>query len=222
MLTGKEIIRRQSIGDIIIDPFDEKKVNPNSYNLTLNNKLLVYDTANTEEILLVKAYREVMKEIENDEEYDELKEKFFNDPYIQNLTNSYNLIKDKSILDMKKDNPTLEFTISDAGFILLPNKLYLGKTNEYTETHNLIPSISGRSSIGRLGINIHATAGFGDIGFKGNWTLEIFVTQPIVIYPNVEICQIYYYEPNGEIVEYNGRYQNSYDVHSSRLHRDYK
>ena len=68
-----------------------------------------------------------------------------------------------------------------------PNKLYLGRTNEYTRTDGYIPMLEGRSSVGRLGVFIHVTAGFGDVGFAGYWTLEIFCVQPIRIYPNVEI-----------------------------------
>ena len=59
--------------------------------------------------------------------------------------------------------------------------------------------LEGRSSVGRLGLFIHVTAGFGDVGFAGYWTLEMFCIHPIVIYPNVEICQIYYHTIQGNI-----------------------
>jgi len=206
MLTGKEIIKRREMGDIIINPFDEKKVNPNSYNLTLNRKLLIYDN-------ILSA-----TELEYRLELNGVSPLCLND----SEQSTYDKLMSKNVLDMKTENKTKEFIIPDEGLILLPGKLYLGKTNEYTETHNLVPAISGRSSIGRLGINVHATAGFGDIGFKGNWTLEIFVIEPVVIYADVELAQIYYYKPDGEYDNYNGRYQNSYDVHSSRLFQDYK
>ena len=112
-------------------------------------------------------------------------------------SNSYNvrlhnklLVYKEKTLDMKKPNETKEIIISDKGFKLEPNELYLGRTLEYTTTKNFVPMIEGRSSIGRLGIFIHITAGFGDVGFSGYWTLEIFCIKPIIIYPNVEIAQI--------------------------------
>ncbi len=65
--------------------------------------------------------------------------------------------------------------------------------------------LEGRSSVGRLGLFIHVTAGFGDVGFAGYWTLEIFCVQPIRIYPNVEICQIYYHDIHGDYDLYSKR-----------------
>jgi len=206
MLTGKEIMNRIKAGEIVIDPFDEKRINPNSYDLTLNKKLLIYDNTLTKEEV---RYRYKFENVDK-ETLDEIEKSVY-----------YEIIMNRNILDMKADNPIKELIIPDEGLLLVPGKLYLGKTNEYTETYNLIPGIDGRSSIGRLGINIHATAGFGDIGFKGNWTLEISVIEPIVIYADIPLCQIYYYLPIGEIENYNGRYQNSRDVHSSRLFKDY-
>ena len=65
--------------------------------------------------------------------------------------------------------------------------------------------LEGRSSVGRLGLFIHVTAGFGDVGFAGYWTLEMFCIHPIVIYPNVEICQIYYHTIQGELYQVRQR-----------------
>ena len=111
--------------------------------------------------------------------------------------NSYNLrlgkelvVYKEDVLDSKKQNATETIIIPEEGIVLEPNKLYLGKTIEHTETEKYIPMLNGRSSIGRLGLTIHVTAAFGDVGFKGTWTLEIFALQPIRIYPNMEICQI--------------------------------
>ena len=169
MLTGKEI-KARLWKDIFISDFDEKQLNPNSYNLKLHNILEVYNS-------------------------DEL--------------------------DMRKPNMTTRIIIPKEGLVLEPGTLYLARTKELTETHNLIPCLSGRSSIGRLGINVHVTAGFGDVGFKGYWTLEIFVVEPVRIYPDVDICQIYYFEPTGEIEEYNGKYQNNTGIDASKMHLDF-
>ena len=82
--------------------------------------------------------------------------------------------------------------------------------------------LEGRSSTGRLGLFIHVTAGFGDVGFAGYWTLEIFCVQPVRIYPDVEVCQIYYHDIHGEYDSYqSGKYQNNKGIQSSMLYRDF-
>ena len=171
ILSGKEIEKK--IGtDIIIEPFDKKCVNPNSYNLTLHNELLVYEN---------------------------------------------------NVLDMKKPNPTRRMIIPDDGLQLVPQTLYLGRTVEYTKTEKYVPMLEGRSSTGRLGLFIHVTAGFGDIGFAGYWTLEMFCVQPIIIYPYTEICQIYYHDSHGEFDLYkNGKYQNNTGIQASMMYKDFE
>jgi dCTP deaminase len=171
ILSGKEI--KSKIGkDITIEPFNDKQLNPNSYNLRLHNELLVYD---------------------------------------------------EDILDMKKPNKYKSIIIPQEGLVLEPGKLYLGRTLEYTATDKYVPMLEGRSSIGRLGLFIHVTAGFGDVGFKGYWTLEIFCVQPIRIYPEVEICQIYYHAIEGEYDKYiSGKYQNNSSVQPSLLYKDFE
>jgi len=152
------------------------------------------------------------------------------DPYNpENLNpNSYNLSLHRDImtyeevvLDMRKANRIRRLSIPDSGMVLEPNRLYLGRTVEHTETHNLIPMIEGRSSIGRLGLFVHITAGFGDVGFKGYWTLEMFAVQPVKIYPGVSICQIFYHQICGDIKEYvSGKYQDNKDIQPSLLYKE--
>ena len=171
ILSGKEIESRIN-DEIIIDPFDKNRINPNSYNLSLHNELIMYKN---------------------------------------------------SLLDMKKDNEVEKLIIPSNGLILEANRLYLGRTVEYTETKNLVPMLEGRSSIGRLGLFVHVTAGFGDVGFKGFWTLEIFCIQPIKIYPNVEICQVYYHTLEGSHENYNsGKYQDNQGIQPSLLYKDFE
>ena len=171
ILSGKEILRHLG-KEIIIEPFDPSRINPNSYNLSLANELLVY---------------------END------------------------------LLDMKTPNPTRHITIPPEGLVLEPGRLYLGRTNEFTRTDKYIPMLEGRSSTGRLGLFIHVTAGFGDVGFAGYWTLEIFCVQPIRIYPDVQICQIYYHDIDGEYEPYqSGKYQNNTGIQPSLMYRDFE
>ncbi len=169
ILSGNEI--RQQIGrNILIDPFDESRLNPNSYNLSLHDELLVYEEV---------------------------------------------------VLDMRKSNRVERIRIPEEGLVLTPNQLYLGRTVERTETHNLVPMIEGRSSIGRLGLFVHVTAGFGDVGFCGYWTLEMFAVQPVKIYPGVPICQIFFHQIAGDITEYSSdKYQHNRDIQPSMLFRE--
>jgi len=106
---------------------------------------------------------------------------------------------DEEILDCREHNTVHYFTIPREGLILVPSKLYLGVTKEYTETHQHVPFLEGKSSIGRLGIDIHATAGKGDVGFCNTWTLEISVRQPVRIYAGMPIGQLIYFEISGEV-----------------------
>ncbi len=144
--------------------------------------------------------------------------------------NSYNLrlhdellVYDEPYLDMKKAHKYNKIIIPKEGLLLETNRLYLGRTMEYTETYNLVPMLEGRSSIGRLGLFIHVTAGFGDVGFCGYWTLEIFCVQPIKIYPEVEICQVYYHSIQGDYDLYKSeKYQNNVGVQPSLLYKDFE
>jgi len=171
ILSGREILKHMG-KEIIIEPFDQSRINPNSYNLSLHNELLVYEN---------------------------------------------------NILDMKKQNPTKKIIIPEEGLLLEPNRLYLGRTNEFTSTNQYVPMLEGRSSTGRLGLFIHVTAGFGDIGFAGYWTLEIFCIQPLIIYPNAQVCQIYYHHIEGEYDLYKSdKYQNNTGVQSSMMYKDFE
>ncbi len=171
ILSGLEI-KKQIGKTIFIEPFDEKNINPNSYNLTLANELAVYE---------------------------------------------------EEALDMKQPHNLRYIEIPPEGLWLEPNKLYLGRTKEYTRTDHYVPMLEGRSSIGRLGLFIHVTAGFGDIGFAGYWTLEMFCVQPVKIYPDVPICQIYYHTLEGEPLLYkSGKYQNNKGIQPSLLYKDFE
>lgn len=114
-------------------------------------------------------------------------------------------------LDAKKHNTIEHFEIPDEGYVLHPHEFYLGVTDEYTETHAHVPFLEGKSSTGRLGIDIHATAGKGDVGFCGNWTLEISVKQPVRVYKGMPIGQLIYFPVDGEIeVKYNQKKNAKY------------
>ncbi|MCH2116779.1 MAG: dCTP deaminase [Pirellulales bacterium] len=166
MILSGQAIRERLGTDILIDPFDESQLNPNSYNLQLHDELMVYEEV---------------------------------------------------VLDMAKANRVRRIPIPEEGIVLSPNQLYLGRTAERTTTHQLVPQIEGRSSVGRLGLFVDVTAGFGDVGFSGYWTLEIFAVQPVRIYAGVPICQIFYHELTGEVEEYVNKYQHNRDIQPSLL-----
>lgn len=118
------------------------------------------------------------------------------------------------VLDARKHNQITSFRIPEDGFVLLPESFYLGVTMEYTESHKHVPFLEGKSSVGRLGIDIHATAGKGDVGFCNHWTLEISVKQPIRVYAGMPVGQLIYFSTSGNVeipynvkgsAKYNGR-----------------
>lgn len=117
-----------------------------------------------------------------------------------------------SVLDAKKHNRIETFEIPTEGYILTPDNFYLGMTAEYTESHRHVPFLEGKSSVGRLGIDIHATAGKGDVGFCNYWTLEISVKKPVRVYAGMPIGQLIYFEVSGEILTpYNTKSSAKYN-----------
>lgn len=106
--------------------------------------------------------------------------------YDVHLGKCLGLYKD-DLVDCRQHNMVDYIEIPKSGLILFPNRLYLGVTQEYTETPRHVPFLEGKSSIGRLGIDIHTTAGKGDIGFCNYLTLEISVRQPVRIYAGMPI-----------------------------------
>lgn len=122
-----------------------------------------------------------------------------------------------TVLDAKKHNEIDNFEIGEEGFVLQPGVLYLGVTEEYTETHHAVPFLEGKSSIGRLGIDIHATAGKGDVGFCNHWTLEISCVHPVRVYKGMPIGQLIYFLVEGGIENYYHSKNNAkYNERSTR------
>jgi dCTP deaminase len=109
------------------------------------------------------------------------------------------------------DPAMVEHLIGPEGFVLRPGVLYLGSTVEYTETHVHVPYLDGTSSVGRLGISIHATAGRGDVGFRNHWTMEISCIQPVRIYAGMPIGQLTYHTVKGEVLrDYASKSNSTY------------
>lgn len=196
LLTGTKILEEVENGNIVIDPFDVNRINPNSYNLRIADKLLVYRSPD---------YTEV-----NRERYRRI-------PRVDPTMPHYREI----VLDSHAKNPTDEYSIGEEGFLLQPGILYLASTVERTYTDKYVPILNGRSSTGRLSMTVHITAGFGDIGFDGKWTLEIMVVHNLIIYPGDEMLQIAFETVEGDTsYQYNGRYNHQSDVTASRFYQD--
>ena len=173
MLSGEEIINAVNNGKIIIKPFTENNVNPNSYNLTLGDELVVYTD---------------------------------------------------NVLDCKKENKTKKIKIPEEGYILAPNTFYLASSNEYIESENYVPQISGRSSVGRIGLSVHMCACSGSIGYKGKWTFQITCVTPTRVHKGMEIGQIYFFPLIGSNgIKYKGHYNNSKKkVKTSKLYKEFE
>ncbi len=116
---------------------------------------------------------------------------------------------DETTLDARKHNTISHFEIPEDGYVLQPGILYLGVTEEYTETHGHVPFLEGKSSTGRLGINIHATAGKGDVGFCNAWTLEISCIQKVRVYAGMPIGQLIYFATEGDVINKYNKKENA-------------
>ncbi len=135
-------------------------------------------------------------------------------------SNSYDVHLGKTLatyddveLDAKSHHSITTFEIPEEGFVLQPDEFYLGVTEEYTETHKHVPFLEGKSSTGRLGIDIHATAGKGDVGFCNTWTLEISVKKPVRVYAGMPVGQLIYFVVDGDIlVPYNTKKSAKYNT----------
>lgn len=122
-----------------------------------------------------------------------------------------------TVLDARAHNEITSFRIPEEGFVLQPSAFYLGVTLEYTESHLHVPFLEGKSSIGRLGIDIHATAGKGDVGFCNHWTLEISVKQPIRVYAGMPVGQLIYFTTSSPVtVPYNTKSSAKYNRRTDR------
>lgn len=194
ILTKSAIRQKIQDGSIVISPFDESQLNPNSYDVRLGDTLAVYERGISEwEGINGLSYIYV--------------------PFYEMYPMTANMAR----FDCK--NPDvfriINFTIPESGIILMPGILYLATTLEYTESHDTAPYLDGKSSTARAGMKIHLTAGRGDIGFCGHWTMEIEVTHPIRVYAGMKVGQITWHTVEGEIettYKETGQYNNRSNV----------
>lgn len=213
ILLKSTIISECAAGHICIDPFNADNVGPNSVDVTLNHTLQVYSPKQRKLSFKQKLLRMLAPE-------------FFR-AYSTKL-DAYGVE-----LDVRNNNPTESIRIPSCGFLLRPGRVYLGSTNETASSNKYVPMYDGRSSMGRLGISSHITAGFGDVGFAyaedgcssthAKWTLEITAIHPTWIYRNMRIGQVFFMTPDHEPMLnelYSGKYGKQQQAQASMSYMD--
>lgn len=132
-----------------------------------------------------------------------------------------NSVKDNVFcLDPKKKMNYEEICISEGGYLLKPGEAYLGSTVERFGSDYFASLCTGKSSVGRIFIQNHHCAGLIDQGFHGQITLEMTVQLPTIIYPNIRIGQIFWFESLGEVKLYEGKYRKNNQAKPSQIYQD--
>lgn len=124
----------------------------------------------------------------------------------------------REVEDPDHPSHTIQHLIPPEGFILLPGRLYLASTVERTSCTDYVPCLHGKSSLARRGLVVHLTAGFGDHGYSGTWTLEMTVVVPLKVRAGMRICQVSFTPIIGQPMPYRGRYQGQEGPTPSRSH----
>jgi len=186
ILSGSSIVAAVESGDIEITPFDPAQINPVSYDLRLGDGVAVYRQWTM-----------------YDERYDERTQYGASRADAAGARNGSDLTPVDRFMDVKEEPEVVAFKIDpDRGWILKPGIAYLMHTLERVCAKKHVPILDGKSSIGRLFLQVHATAGFGDPGFDGQYTLEVTVQSPLRVYPGMRICQIRFHTIEGEFESY--------------------
>lgn len=148
------------------------------------------------------------------------KNKIFISPFNEDLINpnsynyrlNYDLIEFESVLDFKEKSNFKRITLTEEGYLLSPNKLYLASTFEKIGSNKFVTHLIGRSSIGRLGLFLQVSAQLGHVGTNTNWTLELKVVQPLKIYPLMKIGQVSFWTVKGKSkINYENGYYRPYE-----------
>jgi dCTP deaminase len=144
-------------------------------------------------------------------------------------TNSYDfhlgntlLISRDVTIDPKKPSSFDDVKLTEEGYVLQPNQLYLGHTEEIMGSDVYVPIIRGRSTTGRMGLFVHITADLIDIGSISQWTLMLHATQPVKIYPGMSIGQVTFWVTSGKVNLYTGKYKGLEGPQASRIYQDFK
>lgn len=195
ILTKNVISSAITDGTIKIKGFNPDNLNPNSYDVTLSNKIAWYpvleNTITIPQLTKETNYETYGMAAVTDPEHSE-----------------YSRVI--GYLDPAKENKMIEKVIPPEGVILIPHVLYLAMLNEEIGSSKYVAELTGKSTLARLGIIIHHTAGYSNIGHQFKYVLEIQVAHPIRIYPNMKIGQIYFHTTTDESdsIEYSGNYTN--------------
>ncbi|MFP3132283.1 MAG: dCTP deaminase [Candidatus Nanopusillus sp.] len=185
ILVDKKIKEYIKGGKINVEPFDENMIGPASLDIRLGNKFRVFKTLE-KEVIDVKDY------------YDDIYTRVETKDYIIHIG------RYSDLYILKNDNVPI---------IIHPGEFILASVYEYIELpDNIVGQIHGRSSIGRLGLIVHTSAGYVDPGYKGYLTLEIINVNkvPIKIYPKTKVAQIVFIETESSEVPYDKRKGSKY------------
>lgn len=153
------------------------------------------------------------------------------DPFDESkaTTNSYDLALGDTvvrytseIIDPKQQPDFEEIKIPEEGLVLNAGDFVLASSKERLGSDHYVPLIHGKSGTARMGLFVHVTADLIDIGSHGTSTLQLYATLPVKIYPNMPIAQVSFWVPKGEIVLYEGKYQNSDGPKPSMVYKDFK
>jgi len=135
------------------------------------------------------------------------------DPFEPGLVNpnSYNYRLGNQLIERRPGETAVHgetLSLTSTGHVLQPGRLYLASTFERIGSRRYVTTLLGRSSLGRLGLFLTATADLGHVGCESNWTLELSVVQPLRIYPGMRVGQIAFWNVIGTNEPYAGRYQS--------------
>ena len=124
-------------------------------------------------------------------------------------------------LDPRRENACVDIEMGDEGYVLEPGRLYLAHTQEVLGSRHYAPTFAARSSVARLGLFINLSASLGDIGYEGQWTLQLYPVNRVRVYPGMTIGQMMWWRPQGEIALYDGKYQGAVGPRASDIHKDF-
>lgn len=196
ILSGSAIARAVTDGDIAIDGYEPKHINPASYDLTLGDNVVVYERVT-----------QFWADPHPNEPRSPSSQRFREDDGTC-IEPWKGLDANRVFLDSKKANPTRSFKIGPDGWVIKPGVGYLMHTRERIKTDKFEPIVDGKSSIGRLFVVVHVTAGYGEPGFDGQYTLEVVaLVHPVKLYAGMRIAQIRFQTISGEIDLYDGHYK---------------
>ena len=185
VLSDRDIRSALASGEVRVDPYDPRDLQPSSVDLHLDRSFRVF------------------------------------------RNNRY------AFIDVRTPQPDLTELLrvdDDEPFILHPGEFVLGQTVEWVELPNdLVARLEGKSSLGRLGLLIHSTAGYVDPGWKGNLTLELsnVANLPIALYFGMRIGQISFFRMSSPVdrpygsAELGSKYQGQSEPTASAFHRDF-